>query len=525
MIENKTTAERENTRLQFEMLLSEISTALINVPHDKIDRELEIALKRLVEFLGFDRSSIYQISGFKVLLTHTWAVDGFKNLERAIPEVQLPWISKTILNNRLIYFSKIDDLPAEAAQEKEFYKKHGLLSMVIVPMIVSTGFIGSVSFGAFRAERSFSSDLLERIRLIGTIFANALQRKMTERSLQDALAEVRSLKDQLQAECGYLKEEIELHFVHKGIVGQSQALKKVLSQIEQVAVTGSTVLLLGETGTGKELLARTIHNLSPRSQRAMLKVNCGALPPSLIESELFGHEKGAFTGASSRQLGRFEVADGSTLFLDEISELPLELQSKLLRDLQEGQFERLGSPRTISIDVRIIAATNKDLNKAVREGSFRQDLFYRLNVFPLKVPPLRDRREDIPDLVWDFVREFEPRMGKTIKNIRKESLDALGSYDWPGNVRELRNVIERAMILCKGSILHFDIQKDQAVHSEISEPFTLEEIEKKHIQYVLNKTGWRIRGRGGAAEILGLKPTTLDSRIKKLGLTRRPSIL
>jgi formate hydrogenlyase transcriptional activator len=523
MTENKTTSERENTRLQFEMLLSEISTALINVPHDKIDTELEIALKRLVKFLGFDRSTIYQGSESKPRVTHSWAVDGLETLERSLPEVQIPWIFKTITENKcVIHFSKIEDLPAEASQDKEFYRKHGPLSLVAVPMIVGGDLIGAVTFGALRAERSLPNELVERIRLIGTIFSNALQRKMTERSLQEALAEVHNLKDQLQAECGYLKEEIELNFIYKGIVGHSQALKKVLSQIEQVAVTSSTVLLLGETGTGKELLARAIHKLSPRGKRNMLKVNCAALPPNLIESELFGHEKGAFTGAVSRQLGRFEVADGSTLFLDEISELPLELQAKLLRVLQEGEFERIGSSQTIHVNVRIIAATNRDLSVTVREGSFRQDLFYRLNVFPLTVPPLRERLEDISLLVWEFVKEFQSTFGREIKRIPKESMEALQRYHWPGNIRELRNVVERAMILCKGSTLYFDIQKDKTINSETSEPVTLEEIEKKQIKNVLTKTGWRVRGKGGAAEILGLKPTTLDYRIKKWGLTRRP---
>jgi len=279
------------------------------------------------------------------------------------------------------------------------------------------------------------------------------------------------------------------------------------------------VLILGETGSGKELIARSIHSASSRKARAMIKVNCAALPAALIEAELFGHEKGAYTGATSSQIGRFEAANGSTIFLDEIGELPLELQAKLLRVLQEGQFERLGSPKPVDVDVRVIAATNRNLAQAVRDGRFREDLYYRLNVFPISVPPLRERRDDIPLLVWAMVEEFSKVLGKTIERIPKKNMEAMERYHWPGNIRELRNLVERAMILSSGATLVVDVQDGSSPIA--TQPMTIEGMERMHINSVLERTGWRIRGRNGAAEILGLKPTTLNSRMKKLGIRRR----
>ena len=292
-------------------------------------------------------------------------------------------------------------------------------------------------------------------------------------------------------------------------------MKKVLTEAEQVAGTDSTVLLLGETGTGKELLARAIHSMSLRKDRPLVTVNCAALPPTLIESELFGREKGAYTGAMTRMTGRFEIADGSTLFLDEIGELPLELQSKLLRVLEEGKFERLGSTKPLHVDVRIIAATNRDIEQEMKDGKFRRDLFYRLNVFPIVIPPLRERPDDIPLLVRAVVNEFQKKMGKEIESIPKKTMEALQSYSWPGNVRELRNLIEHAMILSKGKTL--DIHVPNRASSETEAAGNLEDVERKHMVAVLEKTGWRIAGQGGAAEVLGLKRTTLQAKMKKLG--------
>lgn len=358
-------------------------------------------------------------------------------------------------------------------------------------------------------------------RLMGAAL-DITERWNNEILLRNALEKAGRLQAQLRQENLYLQKEVKSSQGHSRIVGQSPAILRVLSQVEQVAPTPSSVLLLGETGTGKELFATAIHDQSPRRNRAMVRVNCAAIPSALIESELFGREKGAYTGALARQIGRFEMADGSTIFLDEISELPPESQAKLLRALQEKEIQRLGSPKSIKVDVRVIAATNRDLARAVAEGRFREDLYYRLNVFPITVPPLRDRREDVPLLALTFVEEFSKAMGKPVEGITKSSLRALQHYQWPGNVRELRNIIERAMILANGPMLGIDLPGGAAAPA--SRGFTtLAEAEREHIQRVLESTGGRIRGAGGAADILGLPPTTLESRMAKLGLRRHPN--
>jgi PAS domain S-box-containing protein len=356
------------------------------------------------------------------------------------------------------------------------------------------------------------------------------ERKRAEEATLAAYEEIRRLTDQLRADNVYLQEEIKLKCNFGEIVGETPAIRRVLHQVEQVAGTSSTVLLMGETGTGKELLARAIHSGSPRRARPMLTLNGAALPSTLIESELFGHERGAFTGALTRQIGRFEQADGSTLFLDEIGELPLEAQVKLLRVLQYGQFERLGSTRTLSANVRIIAASNRELEILVKEGRFREDLFYRLNVFPIRLPALRERVEDIPLLAWSFVREFGRTMGRKFESIPRSTMESLKRYSWPGNIRELRNVIERAMIVTQGSTLQVELPSISGAGTATPRNFssatpsangmTLDETQRRQILAVLQQTGWRVSGKNGAAVILGLKPTTLESRMVKLGIKR-----
>ena len=307
-----------------------------------------------------------------------------------------------------------------------------------------------------------------------------------------------------------------------GIVGQSRAVRRVLEEVEQVAATDSTVLLLGETGTGKELFATRIHERSARRGRAMVRVNCAAIPATLMESELFGREKGAFTDAYTRQMGRFEMADRSSIFLDEIGELSSEIQVKLLRVLEERQIERLGSPRSIRIDTRVIAATHRDLEQRIAEGSFREDLFYRLNVFPIRVPPLRERAADIPLLVWCFVAEFAATFGKRIDVVPRHNVEALQRYTWPGNIRELRNVVERAMIVATGPRLTIPLPST-GVTTTARLSNRLVDVERAHIRSVLESARWRVRGAGGAADVLGLPPTTLETRMAKLGIVR-PSV-
>src|SRR5262245_9995751 len=360
-----------------------------------------------------------------------------------------------------------------------------------------------------------------------------LEREQATEKLRAALFEVERLKNQLQAENVYLQEEISHEHNFEEMVGNSVALLALLQRVGRVANTDATVLIHGETGTGKELVARALHNGGPRKHRPLVKVNCGAVPPSLLESELFGHVKGAFTGAIDRRVGRFELADGGTLFLDEIGELPLETQVKLLRVLQEQEFEAVGSSRTIHVDVRIIAATNRDLAHEVRAGRFRSDLYFRLNVVPLTVPPLRERTDDIPLLVTYFLSRFAKKFGRPIEAVARETMERLVRYPWPGNIRELQNVIERAVVLSSGSVLRlgsdllpFDgppadgAGAARAVESSPEHLVSLNEMERRHIEAVLAHTGGIVGGHEGAARILGLHPNTLRSRMKKLGVPR-----
>ena len=367
-------------------------------------------------------------------------------------------------------------------------------------------------------------------------FRDITQRKRQEHQLRDALAEVETLKDRLQAENAYLQAEVRSGGRFDSIVGESPALKAVLEQIDQVAPTNSSVLVIGESGTGKEAMARAIHDLSPRRDRPLIKVNCGAITPTLIESELFGHEKGAFTGANRQRQGHFELADGGTIFLDEIGELPLDAQVKLLRVLQEHEISRLGSERAIKVDVRVIAATNRDLVEMVEKGDFRMDLFYRLNVFPLLVPPLRERRDDIPLLVAKFLADQARAQGRTFTRVSKDGMALLMAYHWPGNIRELQNVIERAAILARDQVVPIaphlvdsGIAPGRGWSERPGEPSamgspdgfeSLADNEARYIRRVLEHTGWAVAGKGGAAEILDLPASTLRSRMKKLGIAR-----
>ena len=364
-----------------------------------------------------------------------------------------------------------------------------------------------------------------RILYSRTVLRDITERKQTDQKLLRALAEIEELKNRLQAENIYLREEIKSSHDFEEIVGESPSLKKAFRRVDQVASSNTTVLILGETGTGKELIARAVHNRSSRKERPLIRVNCAALPDTLIESELFGHEKGAFTGAINKRTGRFELADGGTIFLDEIGDLPPDLQAKLLRVLQEGEFERLGSAKTLKTDVRVIAATNRNLESLLEQGRFRPDLYFRLKVLPIELPPLRDRRDDIPLLVWYFVTKIQAAGEKKIETVPQRIMDQLVSYSWPGNVRELRNVVERSLILSPGKVLQLDdtlveVHNTRGRAMVEQELQSLEEIERSHILSVLKECDWKIKGKGNAAENLGLNPSTLRSRMNKLGLSR-----
>jgi len=372
-------------------------------------------------------------------------------------------------------------------------------------------------------EREYYKRDLEEIvkkRTVELIVAREEAEERKQRA-ETALSEIKKLKDHLEAERAYLQEEIKLEYNHENIIGKSDGLKYVLYKVEQIAGSNTIVLILGETGTGKELVARAIHGLSSRKNRALVKVNCATLPSNLIESELFGHEKGAFTSSQSRHLGRFEVADGATIFLDEIGELPLELQPKLLRVLQDGEFERLGSSHTIKVDVRIIVATNRNLEEEVRRGRFRDDLWYRINIFPITMPPLRDRLDDIPLLVDFYVKKISKRLGKTIEIIPASVMNALQNYHWPGNIRELENVLERAVINSLGPKLRLVDELKKPFKDLSTSQKTLEAVERDHIIRVLEQTRWKVGGKNSAAEILGLNRSTLRARMRKLNI-RKP---
>lgn len=636
-------------RLRFEMLLAETSARLINLPAGQLDDEILSTLHLVCERLHMDRSTLWMLSDKDtgtVLLQHFYG-RGDRSIPKRLDGRQLfPWTLDKVLAGEVLAISKLSELPSEANRDNETWRSYGTKSALVIPLSTGGSVLGALSFAVLREEREWPEPVINRLKLVAQIFANALARQGAERTLRKseeqyrglvetqtemlcrflpdstllfvnqayvryygksredligsrllsfvppdqhedvlrhfasfvpgssivtserevlfpngerrwqewtdqaffdgkggvcgfqsvgrditdrkkaeeeikrAYIEIKRLKEQCEAENIYLREMTNMTGDFKDIIGQSDAMKNVLFKVEQVASTDTTVLITGETGTGKELLALAIHNMSKRKDRTLVTVNCAALPPTLIESELFGREKGAYTGALTKMVGRFEVACGSTIFLDEIGELPVELQGKLLRVIEEGTFERLGSTKAIHVDVRVIAATNRDLAREVREGRFRRDLFYRLNVFPIVIPPLRDRPEDIPLMVWSFVKEFQAKMGKRIDNIQKKTMNSLQSYEWLGNGRELRNVIERAMIVSRGKTLEVLLPETTAVGPSGEEEINLVAVERRHIISVLEKTSWRVTGKGGAAEVLGLKGTTLQSKMKKLGIKR-----
>jgi len=506
-------------RVRFEALFADLSARFVRVGAEQLDQAIEEAQRRIGQTLGLECITLWQRAGAEddLTATHAWAMPGCAAGPASLAKRDCPWVHRTLFCGEIVRFSRLEELSTVSGPDTEAFRKSQQKSAAILPLQAAGRIIGALAFGTRVAERQWPDLLVQRLQVLADVFANTLVRHQGERALRRALDDVTRLKHQLEAENAYLRAATQAQ--PSDIVGTSSGLKAVLSQVERVAGTDAAVLLLGETGTGKELVAQLLHRRSRRKDRVMVTVNCAALPPTLIEAELFGREKGAYTGALTRQAGRFEVAHGSTIFLDEIAELPLELQGKLLRVLEEGQLERVGSTKTLTVDARLIAATNRDLAKRVAQGTFREDLYYRLNVFPITVPPLRERREDIPLLVWTFARQYGTAFGKPVERIPQETMDALRAYHWPGNIRQLRNVIERAIILSDGSTLRVPLAPAAGVMT--APPTTLEAVERQHIAAALQQTGWRIRGTDGAARLLGIKPTTLESRIKKLGL-RRP---
>jgi len=529
VLERRNAFQEVEELLEFEKLLSEISSMYANLPADQVDKTIDQGLERIGRFLNSDRCNLGQLTQDQdgVHILHSWSDEGIDAMPNFLIGTSryFPWALNKLKLGEVVHYSRHEDLPDEAETDKKTLTDLGIKSGITVPIAVGGPVVGFLEIDKVRAHRSWPLKLANRLRILGEIFANALVRKEKELEIQNAFAEIKQLNNQLEADCSYLRQEIDLEHSSHNMIGQSAPLRHVFLKIQQIAPTDITVLILGETGVGKELVARAIHAASRRSERPMVKVNCAALPTNLIESELFGHEKGAFTSAQSRQVGRFELADGNTLFLDEIGELPLEAQSKLLRVIQEGEFERLGSSHTIRVDVRIIAATNRNLEEEVKKGRFRQDLWYRLNVFPVDVPPLRQRREDIPLLVNGLVDRSNRKLGKWIKLVPNNVMQALQDYPWPGNIRELENVIERAAITTQGSTLQLqdNLSPAHAQALEGAEQVTLEELERNHIVQVLTETDWRISGPKGAALFLGVNPSTLRYRMRKLGIRFKKS--
>jgi len=526
-------AEAEADQLRrLEQVVSNIATRIVCSGANHINTEINNALAQIgettdAELCTFLWSTNQDTSIYEV--NHEWIVDAaggavFSGVNLAN---DCPWLITQLKKKKRIHLANLDDFDLEAPTEVKLLERTGIQSMIWEPFDATNGSSGYLGLGSVNREPQWSDDTFTQLRLIGNIIGDAINHQRAHNALEKAFNEIQDLKERLVVENETLRQEVEVLYADDELIGKSHVFRAAIFQAEQVAPTDSTVLLLGETGTGKGLIARRIHELSGRSQHPLVTVNCAALPASLIESELFGHEKGAFTGAIKQKIGRFELAHGGTIFLDEVGDLPTELQAKLLRVLQDQEFERLGSSTTRTVDARVIAATNRDLDQLIEQGEFRADLYYRLGVFPIRAPALRERRGDIPLLVWFFISELQHRLGKSFDEVSARAMNTLTAYDWPGNVRELRNIIERAMILSPGTVLELDnwfsgqrnfTRTSSQAHKSNGE--TIEEVERAHIEKVLVACDWKIRGKNGAAEHLGLKRTTLQSRMKKLGIER-----
>jgi transcriptional regulator with GAF, ATPase, and Fis domain len=500
-------------QLDLERIVAGIGADMANSPDCELVGGVRKGLAALGEFAGADGCALIPFSSHSEGTPEGlwWISSRVDPRPSVIPDPSRSEMLQRIRSGRYLRFGRIDELDPSWTYDRQLLSRTGVKSGLAVPVFVETEFFGVMGICSFSVERCWPETWAPRLMLVGQMFANGLIRAKKNEELE-------KLKQQLQAENAYLRKEIRGTHRHEKIVGESPSLRRVLSRVEAAAPTNSTILILGETGTGKELIADAIHELSPRKSRPMITVNCAAIPAALAEAELFGRTAGAYTGADTSEGGRFEVAHGSTIFFDEIGELPLGVQAKLLRVLQDGQFQRVGGAETRQVDVRVIAATNRDLEEEVRRGRFRKDLYHRLNVIPIHVPPLRDRLADIPLLVRAFVDEVGRRMGRSIERIPQPVIDSLQRYSWPGNVRELMHVVERAMVLAQGNVLQIELPTEG--RPLVGSDMTLQQVERAHIQRVLDGTQGRVEGKGGAAEVLGLKPSTLRSRLAKLGVRR-----
>jgi transcriptional regulator with GAF, ATPase, and Fis domain len=506
----------------FQDLVSRISAKFIGLTGNDFEQAIQKALSEIGRYFNSDTVRLYRLSlqGDVLKIRNTWRTEKLSPPDE-MPEIhklKYPNLAAHYSQGESVLFSNYEESPSWPEMRK-ILKFFGTKAGVGVPLEIDVSGVDIFAMDKVLSEYEWPKDIIEKSKAIGKVMLSALRRREVEVELQKSYDEIKKLKDQLEKENIYLREEIKDQHNFDFIIGQSPSLNYVLHRVEQVGPTDATVLIEGETGTGKELFAHAIYGVSLRKHNPLIKVGCATLSSSLIESELFGHEKGAFTGADKQRVGRFELANHGTIFLDEIGELSLELQAKLLRVLQEGEFERLGSSKTIKIDVRVITATNRSLEEEVKKGNFRKDLYYRLTSFVITIPPLRDRQDDIPLLFKFLVNKFGKKFGKEIRSIPRSSMKNLVKYSWPGNIRELENVIENAIIISDNGILNVKIPG----YSSLSENsnLKLEDIERDHIIQVLESTNWRLGGKGGAAELLGMKRTTLYAKMKKHKISRQ----
>lgn len=510
-------------KAEYQAMLAEVSSSLTAARSNDIDDKVAYCLKLIGTTCGLDVVSIWWVVDEKsyVIASHNWEPNGRSGKHDQVLRSDIPWIYEQLAGCKAVVVDDVDDMPEDAVTDQEILRRRGRKSIVLIPLLSDKLLEGSCAFATTRRKRAWSDETIAELKLVAETLGVALARLRV-------MTENERLKEKLQEENLYLRDKITLAHGFDEIIGDDPGLKRCLMAVEKVAPTTVPVLVLGETGTGKELIARAVHKLSPRRDRPMISVNCPALPSELIESELFGHEPGAFTGAQSKRRGRFELADTGTIFLDEIGELPLELQSKLLRVLQTGEYQRLGGMKTLHSDVRVIAATNRDLKQSIAKGEFRSDLYYRISSFPIELPALRNRKNDIAPLAEYFVQKHAARLGREVDAISARMLRALTAHDWPGNIRELESTIERALVsMTSGAVLELPESlpwvKDlgDAVQTTTTE-YTggLLAVDRAYIMNVLKQTGWKISGTGGAAEILGMPPSTLRSKMQRLGIRR-----